>query len=281
MSWRGNFTIHYDGKEPKRFMSLVKLVIPNYPYRFKEIPGESTIDCVRRLTWYNAETDLEYIMNCIEDGDVAVMKIVGETRPTNPENGNVLPYEEITFTKTESGVTIQNPYPDYDRYIDESLGVLDDIEHNLEYPDETERETEKCEIDNLNIYMEWLAANFANDDDFIPYILGFLQTIIQEGDFFNADKEFEQDSREMESLRTVVKKLETVETLKEYLGGLNNAGNRFVGKKQHEDMDNIPDFIKNMNQDDVKLLGGIDVLMKLVEKKGENGAAKMLKLMGY
>lgn len=43
----------------------------------------------------------------------------------------------------------------------------------------------------------------------------------------------------------------------------------------------VPNFIANMSKRDIKHLGGLETLLKLVENKGEDSAKEILSILGY
>ena len=43
----------------------------------------------------------------------------------------------------------------------------------------------------------------------------------------------------------------------------------------------VPNFIANMSKRDIKRLGGLEQLLRLVEMKGEDSAKELLSILGY
>ena len=89
MSWGGVWNLRYKGQNPKRFLDLCKIVIPNYQRRF-EVLDENEIEAVKRISWYSADKDLAEIMKLLGENDSIDVIIDGETHPYD-ENEEELP----------------------------------------------------------------------------------------------------------------------------------------------------------------------------------------------
>lgn len=224
MGWYGAFSLKYEGGDYGRFLSLAKLIIPNYPFRFEET-ADDTISCLRELSWYSAEKDVCLIMERLHDGDSITMTIDGETKPHDGENDMWLPCEVITFTKKNGDVLSENRHPDEDRYRSDIPGIHDMLEYELIYP------TGLHETDTLKSYMEFLAAEFADDDGFIPVIREFLHDMLDTDRYKGVryGKTIPGPwSPEVKKLNQAWEHFRTDEGAKEYLKSINNARMRNI-----------------------------------------------------
>ena len=129
MSWGGVWNLRYNGQNPKRFLDLCKIVIPNYQRRF-EVLDENEIEAVKRISWYSADKDLAEIMKLLGENDSIDVIIDGETHPYD-ENEEELPFEKQSFKIEDGKVVMLTDYEDLDRYTDDELGMIEYVESDL------------------------------------------------------------------------------------------------------------------------------------------------------
>lgn len=326
MGWYGNWELNYNGENNEKFVNLAKLIIPNYLKRFEETK-KGTLECKRRLSWYNADIDISTIMEYLDESDTIHVLIDGETHPireiisegrefvregipceedydwkrVDRTTGEVTygftteyiepeidyyEYEEQTFRKENGKVIIDNEHPDEDRYIRENLGVEEILTYEVAYP-ENAKELGDEDVDTIDSYIKYIANEFSEKDDFIPVVQEFLYKIfdsqnirkLTEEEYSFLSGRIIPDETVLSKIEEIRKQFETIESTKAYLAQVKMQN----PKREEEEsiQKSIPNFLANMSRKDVNTLGGMDVLLKLVELKGENAAKELLTMLGY
>lgn len=309
MGWYGSWDIKYNGKDNQKFVNLAKLIIPNYVKRFEETE-KGRLECLRNLNWYNADVDISKIMEYLSDTDTIDVKIDGETHPTRQkwkiseeeyewgektleEDGEYYAfdeydYEEQTFRKENGQVVIDNEHPDEDRYSSEILGIPEMFTYEIAYPESAHEEDKEGDADTVSSYIKYIAQQFAENDEFMPFVQDFVYSV------FDPEKLREMTNQEynrfthrvtpdestLDKIASIRKQFRTVESTKAYLEQVKMQNPETEKPTKHTEK-SVPNFIANMSKRDIKRLGGLEQLVKLVELKGEDSAKEILSMLGF
>lgn len=310
MGWYGSWDIKYNGNNSERFANLAKLIIPNYKKRFEETE-KGKLECTRRLSWYNADVDISKIMEYLSDTDTIDVTIDGETHPISgkrrlteeeaeweeysfEEDGEYYVYDEYdyekqTFRKENGEVVIDNEHPDGDRYTSSNLGVQEMLTYYIAYPGNAKESELEGNTDTVNSYINYIAQQFAGNDDFIPVVQDFVYKMFdpqklreltnEEYNRFSFSDRVIPDAKTLSQIAGIREQFKTVESTKAYLAQVKMQNPELEEEKTTERV--IPNFIANMSKRDINTLGGLDTLLKLVEVKGEASAKELLQMLGY
>lgn len=311
MGWYGNWTIKYNGNDSKKFVNLAKLIIPNYIKRFEETET-GRLECLRNLSWYNADVDISKIMEYLSETDTIDVTIDGETHPicgkrriseeeaewneyAIEEDGKYYVYDELdyekqTFKKENRQVVIDNEHPDSDRSKVQILGKVEELCNEIAYPEIAKENELEGEGETINSYIKYIAKEFAENDEFLPYVQNYVYSILDAeklneltDKLYNRNSSFSEpvtpDARILSQISNIRKKFKTVESTKAYLEYV-KMKNTEIEKIENEKKD-IPNFITNMSKRDINNLGGVDILLKMVELKGEESTKETLQMLGY
>lgn len=308
MGWYGNWNIKYNGKDSDKFVNLAKMIIPNYVKRFEETE-KGVLDCKRNLSWYSADVDISKIMEYLDENDTIDVEIDGETHPIRgkrriseeeaqydeyafEKDGKYYVYDEYdyekqTFKKENGQVVIDNEHPDEDRYISSELGVQEMLTYDIAYPENTRESELEGNIDTVDSYISYIAQEFAGNDEFMPDVQDFIYTIFDPQKLkYLANKEYNYlnlrtpDEKTLAKIASIREQFKTVESAKTYLEQVKEQ-NPEVEKQDETTKKVVPNFIANMSKRDIKHLGGLETLLKLVENKGEDSAKEILSILGY
>lgn len=217
MGWYGSWDIKYNGKDSEKFVSLAKLIIPNYVKRFEE-NEKGRLECKRNLSWYNADVDISKIMEYLSDTDTIDVTIDGETHPIREvisEGGEFVregtpseddfdyaitdkttgvttyyfnteyeepeidyyEYEEQTFRKENGKVVIDNEHPDEERYISSNLGVQEMFTYEIAYPESAHEGEKDGDASTVSSYIKYIAQQFAGNEEFMPFVQDFVYSV--------------------------------------------------------------------------------------------------------
>lgn len=222
MSWGGVWNLRYNGQNPKRFLDLCKIVIPNYQRRF-EVLDENEIEAVKRISWYSADKDLAEIMKLLGENDSIDVIIDGETHPYD-ENEEELPFEKQSFKIEDGKVVMLTDYDDLDRYTDDELGMIEYVESDLKD------------------YASFLVNEFGiRDED--GKIIGLEETAKEILDKFFTDLEKSGEIKELDEIRNGIKDTSWLNEQYEYYKENNNEP-----KKE------LPPILSGMSKSDIQAL---------------------------
>ena len=222
MSWGGVWNLRYNGQNPKRFLDLCKIVIPNYQRRF-EVLDENEIEAVKRISWYSADKDIAEIMKLLGENDSIDVIIDGETHPLD-EYEEELPFEKQSFKIEDGKVVMLTDYEDLDRYTDDELGIIEYIETDLKD------------------YASFLVNEFGiRDED--GKIIGLEETAKEILDKFFTDLEKSGEIKELDELRNGIEDLSWLNEQYEYYKENNNEP-----KKE------LPSILSGMSKSDIQAL---------------------------
>lgn len=222
MSWGGVWNLRYNGQNPKRFLDLCKIVIPNYQRRF-EVLDENEIEAVKRISWYSADKDLAEIMKLLGENDSIDIIIDGETHPYD-ENEEELPFEKQSFKIEDGKVVMLTDYEDLDRYTDDELGMIEYVESDLKD------------------YASFLVNEFGiRDED--GKIIGLEESVKEILDKFFTDLEKAGEIKELDEIRNGIKDTSWLNEQYEYYKENNNES-----KKE------LPLIFSGMSKSDIQAL---------------------------
>ncbi len=222
MSWGGVWNLRYNGQNPKRFLDLCKIVIPNYQRRF-EVLDENEIEAVKRISWYSADKDLAEIMKLLGENDSIDVIIDGETHPYD-ENEEELPFEKQSFKIEDGKVVMLTDYEDLDRYTDDELGMIEYVESDLKD------------------YASFLVNEFGiRDED--GKIIGFEESAKEILDKFFTDLEKSGEIKELDEIRNGIEDISWLNEQYEYYKENNNGS-----KKE------LPPILSGMSKSDIQAL---------------------------
>lgn len=222
MSWGGVWNLRYNGQNPKRFLDLCKIVIPNYQRRF-EVLDENEIEAVKRISWYSADKDLAEIMKLLGENDSIDVIIDGETHPYD-ENEEELPFEKQSFKIEDGKVVMLTDYEDLDRYTDDELGMIEYVESDLKD------------------YASFLVNEFGiRDED--GKIIGFEESAKEILDKFFTDLEKSGEIKELDEIRNGIEDISWLNEQYEYYKENNNDS-----KKE------LPPILSGMSKSDIQAL---------------------------
>ena len=222
MSWGGVWNLRYNGQNPKRFLDLCKIVIPNYQRRF-EVLDENEIEAVKRISWYSADKDLAEIMKLLGENDSIDVIIDGETHPYD-ENEEELPFEKQSFKIEDGKVVMLTDYEDLDRYTDDELGMIEYVESDLKD------------------YASFLVNEFGiRDED--GKIIGLEESVKEILDKFFTDLEKAGEIKELDEIRNGIKDTSWLNEQYEYYKENNNGS-----KKE------LPPILSGMSKSDIQAL---------------------------
>ena len=319
MSWGGTWNLEYTGKNKAKFINTAKLVIANFKKRF-EISGDGNeLEAVKNLNWSSADMDIEKILSYLDDGDEIHVLIDGETHPirevireggyvkkegtpnennydwaeTDMKTGKTIYYfqeeyiepeydycewEEQTYKKENGEVTMECEYTDCNRYRSDRHGIQNDLIYEIAYPNETRKETlEGGYTNTLDTYIKWIAQEMGDNEEMMPIIQEFMNEILSI-DSEEVIKEYGQmDAEAYLHLGEIKNKFETVEKTKQYLEKVKAK----LPPKEKEEKLVVPDLFANMSKRDIKKLGGVEQVIKLYEKEGEEKTREILAILGY
>ena len=222
MSWGGVWNLRYNGQNPKRFLDLCKIVIPNYQRRF-EVLDENEIEAVKRISWYSADKDIAEIMKLLGENDSIDVIIDGETHPYD-ENEEELPFEKQSFKIEDGKVVMLTDYEDLDRYKDDELGMIEYVESDLKD------------------YTSFLVNEFGiRDED--GKIIGLEESAKEILDKFFTDLEKAGEIKELDEIRNGIKDTSWLNEQYEYYKENNNEP-----KKE------LPPILSGMSKSDIQAL---------------------------
>lgn len=222
MSWGGVWNLRYNGQNPKRFLDLCKIVIPNYQRRF-EVLDENEIEAVKRISWYSADKDIAEIMKLLGENDSIDVIIDGETHPYD-ENEEELPFEKQSFKIEDGKVVMLTDYEDLDRYTDDELGMIEYVESDLKD------------------YASFLVNEFGiRDED--GKIIGLEESVKEILDKFFTDLEKAGEIKELDEIRNGIKDTSWLNEQYEYYKENNNES-----KKE------LPPILSGMSKSDIQAL---------------------------
>ena len=309
MGWYGSWDIKYNGQDSQKFVNLAKLIIPNYVKRFEETE-KGKLECKRNLSWYNADVDISKIMEYLSDTDIIDVTIDGETHPISgtrklseeeaewedydyEENGEYYVYEEYddekqTFKKQNGEVVLDNEHPDKDRWKSSNLGVQEMLTYYIAYPQNAKESELEGNTDTVNSYINYIAQQFAGNDDIMPAVQDFVYSIFDPQKLKDlTNKEYNRysnrltpDEKTLSQIARIREQFKTVESTKSYLEQV-KLQNPEAEKQEKTEERTIPNFIANMSKRDINNLGGLEQLLKLVDVKGEDSAKEFLSILGY
>lgn len=309
MGWYGSWDIKYNGQDSQKFVNLAKLIIPNYIKRFEETE-KGRLECLRNLSWYNADVDISKIMEYLAETDTIDVTIDGETHPISgtrklseeeaewedydyEENGEYYVYEEYddekqTFRKEKGQVVIDNEHPDEDRYTSSKLGVPQMFTYEIAYPESAHEGEKEGNADTVSSYIKYIAQQFAENDEFMPFVQDFVYSVFdpeklramtnEEYNYFS--DRVTPDENTLAKIASIRQQFRTVESTKAYLEQV-KMQNPETEKQTKPAERPVPNFIANMSKRDINNLGGLEQLIKLVELKGEDSAKELLSMLGY
>ena len=222
MSWGGVWNLRYKGQNPKRFLDLCKIVIPNYQRRF-EVLDENEIEAVKRISWYSADKDLAEIMKLLGENDSIDVIIDGETHPYD-ENEEELPFEKQSFKIEDGKVVMLTDYEDLDRYTDDELGMIEYVESDL-------KDSASFLVNEFGI----------RDED--GKIIGFEESAKEILDKFFTDLEKSGEIKELDEIRNGIEDISWLNEQYEYYKENNNDS-----KKE------LPPILSGMSKSDIQAL---------------------------
>lgn len=285
MGWYGDWNIQYKGENKAKFEKLAKLIIPNYKERFEFDEESGMLNCTRALSWYYADEDLKEILSYLDDGDEIISYIDGETHPCvrrkTAEENNLsysesrfynngiveLEQEVVSLKKSNGKVSLQNKYPDKDRYKTKMLGNVD----NIEWPLKNGRAKELQEA-----FTDW--ANAVGDDEEICKIAQkHLKKVLANEKL----REYVDSPIKGTEIARFVQALEDTTTLAEFLREYQTEEAQNSKESEKETNPAVEGLLKQLGTKNVLRLGGKEIVEKLVEAKGVEEATTIFRTLGY
>lgn len=277
MGWYGTWNLEYIGKNNKKFINTSKLVIANFKKRFEVSNGENELEAVKRLSWYSADMDIEKILSYLEDGDQIHVLIDGETHPYD-DNDEELEWEEQTYTKQDGEVTMECEFADCDRYESDRHGMKGAFIYELSYPDRAKQETlEGGYTDTLDTYIAWIAQEMGDDEEMLPIIQDFMNEIMNISRDEVIEENGEIDEEAFAYFNDIKSKFQSLESTKKYLSEIREK----LPPKEEEKKLVVPKLFANMSKRDINQLGGMEQVIQLYEKEGEEKTRELLSILGY
>lgn len=319
MGWYGTWNLEYTGKNDKKFINTAKLVIANFKKRFEISNGKNELEAIKRLSWYSADMDIEKILSYLEDGDQIHVLIDGETHPIrevireggyvtregtpnendydwaeiNQDTGERIyhfneeyiepeydycDWEDQTFKKENGKVTMECEFTDCDRYQSDRHGMKGAFIYELSYPEQARKETlEGGYTDTLDTYIAWIAQEMGNDEEMLPIIQGFMNEIMN----ISRDEVIQENGQINEEafayFNEVKDKFKSLESTRVYLSEIREK----LPPKEKEEKLIVPELFANMSKRDINQLGGMEQVIKLYEKEGEQKTRELLSILGY
>lgn len=318
MGWYGTWNLEYTGKNDKKFINTAKLVIANFKKRFEISNGKNELEAIKRLSWYSADMDIEKILSYLDDGDQIHVLIDGETHPIREvisEGGYVdkgiadennydytrtdlttgvttyhfqeeyiepeydyCDWEEQTYRKENGKVTMECEYTDCDRYQSDRHGMKGAFIYELSYPDRARQETiEGGYTDTLDTYISYIAQEMGDSEEMMPIIQDFMNEIMN----ISRDEVIEENGKIDEEafayFNEIKAKFKSLESTKEYISEIKAK----LPPKEQEETLVVPDLFANMSKRDINQLGGMEQVIKLYEKEGEQKTRELLTILGY
>lgn len=277
MGWYGTWNLEYKGNNQKKFVNTAKLVIANFKKRFEISDDNSELEAVKGLSWYSADMDIEKILSYLDDEDQIHVLIDGETHPYD-DNDEELEWEEQTYKKENGQVSMECEYTDCDRYQSDRNGMKGAFIYELSYPDRAREETiSGGYTDTLDTYISWIAQEMGNDEEMLPIIQDFMNEIMN----ISRDEVIEEngkiDDKAFAYFNEVKSKFQSLESTRVYLSEIREK----LPPKEKEEKFVVPDLFANMSKRDIKQLGGMEQVIKLYEKEGEQKTRELLSILGY
>lgn len=277
MGWYGTWNLEYTGKNNKKFINTAKLVIANFKKRFEISSDKSELEAIKRLSWYSADMDIEKILSYLEGGDQIHVLIDGETHPYD-DNGEELEWEEQTYKKENGQVSMECEYTDCDRYTSDRHGMKGAFIYELAYPNQARKETlEGGCTDTLDTYIEWIAQEMGDSEEMMPIIQDFMNEIMNISRDEVVEEKGKIDDEAFAYFNEVKAKFKSLESTKGYISEIKSK----LPPKEQEEKPVLPDLFANMSKKDIIQLGGIEQLIKLYEKSGEQKTRELLTILGY
>ena len=319
MGWYGKWNLEYTGKNNEKFVNTAKLVIPNFKKRFEISNGKNELEAIKNLSWYSADMDIEKILSYLDDGDQIHVLIDGETHPIreviseggyvtregtpnendydwaeiNQETGETIyhfseeyiepeydycEWEDQTYKKENGKVTMKCEFTDCDRYQSDRHGMKGAFIYELAYPQQAKKEAlEGGYTDTLDTYIEWIAQEMGNDEKMLPSIQDFMNEIMN----ITRDEVIEENGQineeAFEYFNEIKDKFKSLETTEAYLSEIREK----LPPKEKEEKLVVPDLFANMSKRDINQLGGMEQVIKLYEKEGEQKTKELLSILGY
>ncbi len=277
MGWYGTWNLEYKGNNPKKFVNTAKLVIANFKKRFEISDDNSELEAVKGLSWYSADKDIEKILSYLDDGNQIHVLIDGETHPYDDVDEE-LEYEEQIYKKENGQVSMECEYTDCDRYQSDRHGMKGAFIYELAYPDRAREETiSGGYTDTLDTYIQWIAQEMGDSEEMMPIIQSFMSEImdISREDVVNENGLINEEA--FAYFNNIKAKFKTLDSTKEYISEVKAK----LPQKEAEKELEIPDILTNMSKRDVKKLGGMEQLIALYNKVGEEKAIELLTTLGY
>ena len=317
--WYGTWNLEYTGKNNEKFVNTAKLVIANFKKRFEISNDKSELEAIKSLSWYSADMDIERILSYLEDGDSIHVLIDGETHPireviseggyvtregtpneddydwseTNKETGETTyhfneeyiepeydfcDWEEQTYKKENGKVTMECEFTDCDRYQSDRHGMRGSFIYELSYPDKARKETiEGGFTDTLDTYIAWIAQEMGDNEEMMPIIQDFMNDIMNISRDEVIEENGEIDEEAFAYFNEVKAKFNSLESTKQYISEIKAK----LPPKEKEEKVVIPDLFANMSKRDINQLGGMEQVIKLYEKEGEQKTRELLSILGY
>ena len=277
MGWYGTWNLEYTGNNKQKFLNTAKLVIANFKKRFEISDDNSELEAVKGLSWYSADMDIEKILSYLDDGDQIHVLIDGETHPYD-DNDEELEWEEQTYKKQNGQVSMDCEYADCDRYQSDRHGMKGAFIYELSYPDRAREETiSGGYTDTLDTYIQWIAQEMGDSEEMMPIIQDFMNEIMNISREEVVEENGEIDEKAFAYFNEVKAKFNTLESTKEYISEIRSK----LPQKEAEKTIKIPDILANMSKRDVKKLGGMEQLVALYDKEGEEKTVELLTILGY
>lgn len=319
MSWYGTWNLEYTGKNNEKFVNTAKLVIANFKKRFEIGNDKSELEAIKRLSWYSADMDIEKILSYLEDGDQIHVLIDGETHPireiireggyvtregtpnendydwsqTNTETGETTyhfneeyiepeydycDWEDQTFKKENGKVTMECEYTDCDRYTSDRHGMKGAFIYELSYPNRARQETiEGGYTNTLDTYISYIAQEMGDSEEMLPIIQDFMNEIMNISRDEVIEENGEIDEEAFAYFNEIKAKFKSLESTKEYISEIKAK----LPPKEQEPKAVLPDLFANMSKRDINQLGGMEQVIKLYEKEGEQKTRELLSILGY
>lgn len=266
MGWHGSWDIQYNGTNNEKFVKLAKLLIPNYIERFQENKAKNRLECTRDLSWYYADVDIAKIMEYLDENDTLDVTIYGETSPYFvDEDGEEqeLECEKEFFRKENGKVVLDNKHPDEDRYRCDGLGIYDYL----------------SDLEDINTYISFITREIGPDDKIMPIAQAILYDVFSQLEEDASSQPLVSKAAEMKA------RFANVETTKSFFKEMHEQQKDLIerqkAQQEQNEMEGIPQFLANMSKSDIRHLGGIQQLTKLVATLGEDKARETLQILGY
>lgn len=318
MGWYGTWNLEYKGKNDKKFRNTAKLVIANFKKRFEITNGKNELEAKKRLSWYSADLDIEKILSYLEEGDQIHVLIDGETHPIREvirEGGYVdkgiadenhydysrknlttgeityhfqeeyiepeydyCEWEEQTYKKENGKITMECEFTDCDRYQSDRHGMKGAFIYELAHPQQARKEAlEGGYTDTLDTYIEWIAAEMGDEEEMYPIIQDFINEIMNISRDEVVKENGQIDEEAFAYFNEIKTKFKSLESTKKYLSEIKEK----LPPKEKEEKLILPDLFANMSKKDINQLGGIEQVIKLYEKEGEQKTRELLSMLGY